>query len=177
LKEKNVKKEIFSFLRTIVITIACGLIINSTLIASAHVISGSMENTVMTDSRVMGLRFVYYFSNPDRFDIILFHPPEGEVSEYPFVKRIIGLPNERVEIIDGKVFINDSANPLEESYLKDDAYGNFGPFEVPENCYFVMGDNRNSSNDSRHWENRFIPKSSIIARLFLEYFPSPQLFK
>ena len=176
MKEKNIKKEIFSFVRMVIIAVACGIIINTTIIASAHVISGSMENTVMTDSRVMGLRFIYYFSEPDRFDIILFHPPEGESSTYPYVKRIIGLPNERIQIIDGKVYIDDSAVPLDEGFVKGFAYGNYGPFEVPDNCYFVMGDNRNGSIDSRHWSNRFVPRSSIIAKLYLEYFPSPQIF-
>ena len=175
-KEKNIKKEIVGFIKTMVIAIVCGVIINSTIIASAHVISGSMENTVMTDSRVMGLRFIYYFSEPDRFDIVLFHPPEGEVSSHPYVKRIIGLPNEKVEIIDGKVYVDDSINPLTEGYIKGFAYGNFGPFNVPDSCYFVMGDNRNSSVDSRHWNNRFIPRSSIIAKLYLEFYPTPHIF-
>ena len=173
-KEKNIKKEIVGFIKTIVIAIICGVIINSTIIASAHVISGSMENTIMTDSRVMGLRFIYYFSEPDRFDIVLFHPPEGADSSYPYVKRIIGLPNEKVEIIDGKVFIDDSISPLNEGYVKGFAYGNFGPFNVPDNGYFVMGDNRNSSTDSRHWNNAFIPRSSIIAKLYLEFYPTPR---
>jgi len=137
-KEKNTKKEIISFIRTVAIAVVCGLILNYTVIASAHVVSGSMENTVMTNSRVMGLRLTYLFSEPSRFDIILFHPPEGEVSDYPFVKRIIGLPNEKVEIINGKVYINDSTIPLDEGYIKGVAHGDFGPFEVPENCYFVM---------------------------------------
>ena len=175
-KEKNIKKEILSFIRMVVIAVVCGVIINSTIIASAHVISGSMENTVMTDSRVMGLRFVYYFSEPDRFDIILFQPPEGENQDHPYIKRIIGLPNEKIEIIDGKVYINDSENPLDEEFVKGFPYGNFGPFEIPDKCYFVMGDNRNGSLDSRHWGNRFVPRNSIIAKLYLEYFPSPQLF-
>ena len=175
-KKRNIKREIISFIVTIAIALVCGVIINSTIIASAHVISGSMEDTVMTDSRVMGLRFIYYFSEPERFDIILFHPPEGEDSTHPYVKRIIGLPNEKVEIIDGKVYIDDSAVPLDEDFIKGSAYGNHGPFDVPNNCYFVMGDNRNGSLDSRHWSNRFIPRSSIIAKLYLEYFPSPQIF-
>ena len=175
-KEKNIKKEIISFIRTVVIALICGIIINYTIIASAHVISGSMENTVMTDSRVMGLRLTYLFKEPDRFDIILFHPPEGEVSSYPYVKRIIGLPNETIEIIDGKVFIDNSTIPLAEDFIKGDTRGDFGPFDVPDNSYFVMGDNRNGSLDSRHWENRFIPKNSIIAKLYFEYYPSPQIF-
>ena len=175
-KERNIKKEIFSFVRMVIIAVVCGLIINNTIIASAHVISGSMENTVMTDSRVMGLRFIYYFSDPERFDIILFHPPEGEISSHPYVKRIIGLPNEKVEIVDGKVYINDSANPLDEGFVKGTAFGSFGPFEVPENSYFVMGDNRNGSQDSRHWNNSFIPRNRIIAKLYLEFYPSPQIF-
>jgi len=172
-KEKNIKKEILSYVRVIAIAVVCGLIINYTIIASAHVVSGSMENTIMTDSRVMGLRLTYLVSKPNRFDIILFHPPEGEVSEHPYIKRIIGLPNEKIEIIDGKVYINDSTTPLEEDYVKDIAHGSFGPFEIPENSYFVMGDNRNGSSDSRHWINSFVTKKSIIAKLYLEYFPSP----
>ena len=174
--EKSTTKEIISYIRTFVIVIICGVILHSTVIASAQVISGSMENTVMTDSRVIGLRFIYYFSEPDRFDIILFHPPEGEESDHPYVKRIIGLPNEKIEIIDGKVYIDDSIIPLDEDYIKGIAQGDFGPFEVPDSSYFVMGDNRNGSSDSRHWDNRFVPRSSIIAKLYLEYYPTPHLF-
>ena len=92
------------------------------------------------------------------------------------IKRIIGLPNEKVEIIDGKVYIDDSISPLNEVFIKGFASGNFGPFNVPDNNYFVMGDNRNSSIDSRHWNNRFIPRSSIIAKLYLEFYPTPHIF-
>jgi len=175
MKEKF-KKELFSWLQTFIFAIVIGLVIHNTITASALVISGSMENTIMTNSRVMGLRFVYLISDPERFDIILFHPPDSK-SEMPYVKRIVGLPNEKVDIVDGKVYINDSVIPLDDSFSKGVPHGNFGPFNVPDNSYFVMGDNRNSSTDSRHWENSFISRSSIIAKLYFEIFPSPHMFR
>jgi len=176
LKERNFKKELVSFIRTLVIAVVCGIIINNTLITSAHVISGSMENTVMTDSRVMGLRFIYSISDPERFDIILFHPPDND-SSIPYVKRIIGLPDETLEIIDGRVYINGSPTPLDESFIKGVARGNFGPVVVPDNSYFVMGDNRNGSIDSRHWQSAFVSRSDIIAKLYFEFYPTPHVFE
>jgi len=133
-----------------------------------------MENTIMTDSRVMGLRVSYLLNEPGRYDIILFNPPD-DVTSIPYVKRIIGLPNETVNIIEGKVYINDSDIPLDDSFIKDTARGNYGPFIIPDNCYFVLGDNRNGSNDSRHWSNKYVPRDNIIGRLYLELYPSPHL--
>jgi len=133
-----------------------------------------MENTIMTNSRVMGLRVTYLVSEPERFDVIIFRPTDGDQT-IQNVKRIIGLPNERIRIIDGRVFINDSTIPLDEDFIKGTAQGNFGPFDIPENSYFVMGDNRNASSDSRHWQNRFVPRENIIGKLYLSYFPIPHL--
>jgi len=172
--KKNVLKEIFGWVRSIAIAVVCALIINNTLIASAVVISSSMEDTIKTDSRVMGLRIAYLFSEPKRFDIILFPPPDAQ-AEIPYLKRIIGLPNEKVEIIDGKVYINDSTVPLEDSFIKGEAFGNFGPFYIPDDSYFVMGDNRNGSNDSRHWINKFVHRDGIIGKVYFEYFPTPHI--
>jgi len=174
MKKKRIVKEILSWIRSLVIALVCALIINKTLIASAVVVSSSMENTIMTDSRVMGLRVSYVFSEPKRFDIILFHPPDDEAS-IPYVKRIIGLPNEKVEIKSGKVYIDDSDVPLDDSFVKEVARGDYGPFSVPDGCYFVLGDNRNGSNDSRHWKNRYVPKENIIGRLYIELYPSPHI--
>ena len=174
MKDKKTIKELIKLVQMVAIAIVIGIFIQSTIIASAHVISGSMENTIMTDSRVVGLRVTYLVSNPDRFDIIMFNPTDGDLS-MPHIKRIIGLPNERIEIVDGKVFINDHTIPLEENFIKDIARESFGPFDIPENSYFVMGDNRNGSMDSRHWENRFIPRDNIIGKLYFSYFPIPHL--
>ncbi|MCL2662776.1 MAG: signal peptidase I [Oscillospiraceae bacterium] len=174
MKERKFKKELLNLFRTVVIAVIFGLFIQSTITTSAHVISGSMEDTIMTDSRVMGLRVSYLFCEPERFDIIIFQPTEGDQS-IPHIKRIIGLPNEEIRIVDGRVFINGSTVPLDEDFIKGISQGNFGPFNVPENSYFVMGDNRNGSSDSRHWHNRYVPRGNIIGKLYFSYFPIPHL--
>ena len=174
MKAKSIGREIFSFIRYLVIAFVCALIINNTLVASALVISSSMENTIMTDSRVMGLRVAYIRNEPERFDIILFEPPDDAAS-MPYVKRIIGLPNEKVEIISGKVYINDSDVPLNDSFIKEEPQGDFGPFYVPDGSYFVLGDNRNGSQDSRFWVNHFVPRDNIIGKLYIEFYPAPHI--
>lgn len=174
MKTHKVAKEIFGWVKTLVIALVCALIINHTFIASALVISSSMENTIMTHSRVMGLRVAYFLSDPQRFDIILFHPPD-DITSIPYVKRIIGLPYEKVEIIDGKVYIDDSEVPLDDSFIKEAARGDFGPFIVPAGCYFVLGDNRNDSHDSRFWLNKYVPRDEILGKIYFEFFPSPHL--
>lgn len=96
-KKKKILKEIFGFIKVLAVGFVFALIINNYMIVNAVVISGSMESTVMTDSRVIGSRLVYAVSEPQRFDIILLRFPDDETRE-PFLKRIIGLPNEKVEI-------------------------------------------------------------------------------
>ena len=174
MNEKKLVKALLSWVKTLMLAVLVGVIVNTTLLASAHVVSGSMENTIMTDSRVMGLRVAYLFNEPGRFDVILFNSPNND-SPVPYVKRIIGIPSEKVEIINGKIFIDDSNIPLDDYFIKEVAQGNAGPFFVPEGCYFVLGDNRDGSSDSRHWENRYVPREYIIGRLYLIYFPSPQM--
>jgi len=171
----KISKEIIGWLKAIIFAFIGALIINNTLLASALVVSSSMENTIMTDSRVMGLRVAYLVSDPKRFDIILFQPPDDDAS-IPYVKRIIGLPFEEIEIIEGKVYIDDSDVPLDDYFIKEEALGDFGPVTVPEGCYFVMGDNRNDSHDSRFWNNTFIPREGIIGKLYFVYYPSPHFF-
>ena len=84
-------------------------------------------------------------------------------------------PGDKVEIIDGKVYINDSETPLEDSYVPETPLGSFGPYEVPENCYFMMGDNRNNSKDSRYWTNTFVRFDQIVGKAEIRYFPSIKL--
>ena len=144
------------------------LFVNFVVLINSTVISGSMEETINTDDRVLGFRCAYWLSEPKRGDIVIFE--EEETGRY-LLKRIIGLPGDTVVIQKGEVLIN--GEPLQEDYLNVITRGSFGPYEVPEGEYFVMGDNRNNSNDSRYWQYPFITKRQILGKIFLRYYPIP----
>ena len=157
----------------IVIALAVALFINFFIIVNSTVPTGSMENTIMSGSRMIGFRIAYLFGQPKRGDIIVFKYPD-DPSQY-FVKRIIGLPGETVEVVDGITFIN--GKQLEEEYINDDywlsnlEYEDYGPYTVPEDSYFMMGDNRGNSRDSRKWTNTFVNRKAIIGKAWLCYWP------
>jgi signal peptidase I len=150
-KKQARKKEIFSWIRMVVIGIVVALVMTQVIIINAKIPSGSMENTIMTGDRLIGFRFAYWFDDPQRGDIVLFDYPVDESTLY--IKRVIGLPGETVEIRNGKIYIDGSTEPLEEDYLKEDwVVRNDGfTFQVPEGSYLVLGDNRNNSADARYW--------------------------
>lgn len=166
---KSKGKEILSWVKVIIIAIVIAFAIDFFIIANASVPSGSMEDTIPTSARIIGLRLDYLFEDPKRGDIVIFKYPDDESTDY--VKRIIGLPGETVEIKDGKVYINGSDTPLDEPYVKGTPTGDFGPYHVPEDCYFMMGDNREDSWDSRYWDNTYVQRSKIVAKVYFMYFP------
>lgn len=169
LKGKKVKKIFKECFDMIVIPVLLALFCSKVLIVNATIPSGSMENTIHPGDRIIGLRLAYLCQEPKREDIVIFRFPDDE--SQVFIKRVIGLPGETVRIVDGQVYIDGSETPLEEMYLKEVPQGSFGPFEVPEDCYFVMGDNRNHSHDSRYWENHFVKKDEILAKAVFQYYP------
>ncbi|MDO5550511.1 MAG: signal peptidase I [Lachnospiraceae bacterium] len=170
----NLKAEIISWIQ-ILLTAACiAFVLNTFIIANSKVPSGSMENTIMTDDRVIGSRLTYRFSDPERGDIAIFHFPDDESIYY--VKRIIGLPGDTVDIINGAVYLNGSETPLEEPYLKEAMLPEEDMhFEVPEDSYFMMGDNRNFSYDARYWNNHFVKRDKIIAKVMFRYWPLTEM--
>lgn len=140
-KEKDsTAKELFQWLIAILAAVAIALFVDNFLIVNAQIPSGSMENTIMTGDRVVGNRLSYLTKDPERYDVIIFKYPDDE--SQLFIKRIIGLPGETVEIRDGHIYIDGSSEPLEDVETKEYMVGNYGPYTVPEGCYFVMGDNR-----------------------------------
>lgn len=167
---------VLDWIVVIVIALAAALFINFFIIVNSTVPTGSMENTIMSGSRMIGFRVAYLFGEPQRGDIIVFRYPD-DPSEF-FVKRIIGLPGETVEIVDGITYIN--GNQLEESYINSNYWltdlenEDYGPYVVPENSYFMMGDNRGNSKDSRKWVNTFVSKDAIIGKAWLCYWPFSQ---
>ena len=168
-EKTSVGKELFQWVLVIIGAVILAFLIDTFVIVNAQIPSGSMENTIMTGDRVFGNRLAYRFSDPKRFDIIIFKYPDDE--SQLFIKRIIGLPGETVEIHDGNIYINGSDTPLEDVDIKEPMEGSFGPYTVPEGCYFVMGDNRNNSRDSRYWENTFVSEDEILGKAVLRYWP------
>lgn len=165
------KKEVKSFAVTLFFTLAIVLVLKNFVIINANVPTGSMENTIMPDDNILGYRLAYLTEDPQRGDVIFFPFPDNEKEKY--VKRIIGLPGETVTIIEGKIYINDSTEPLDEPYLKEEWTRGTGPyvFEIPEDSYLCLGDNRNRSADAREWNNPYVKREKIIGKAIFTYFP------
>lgn len=164
----TVKKEVFSWVKTILLAAILAGAVNSFLIVNAEVPTGSMENTIMAGDRILALRTSYWLGEPERGDITVFRYPDDPTGNTLYVKRIIGLPGDTVQVEDGEVFVNGET--LEEDYIAEITDGDFGPYTVPEGCYFMMGDNRNHSVDSRFWENKFVEKDEILGKVVLRYY-------
>lgn len=129
---------------------------------TAIIPTASMYPTLPSPCFSFSTRAAYWENDPERGDIVLFKRdiPDSKV----YAKRIVGLPGDTIEIKHGVTYINGEA--LEEKYLRetpDDE--DFGPFNVPEDSYFMMGDNRNNSYDSRYWDEHFVPRKSIISKV------------
>ena len=161
--------EFLSWVITIVAAVLIAMFLNRFVLINAEIPSGSMENTIMTGDKLIGFRWSYLFSGPERGDIIIFKFPDDESQNY--VKRVIGCPGDTVKIEDGKVYVNGEL--LEEDYLKETWTVATGPytFEVPEDSYFVMGDNRNNSYDGRYWTNTYVKKDKILGKAIFRYWP------
>lgn len=159
-------KEALSWVKTILLAAVLAALVNTFLIVNAKVPTGSMENTIMTGDRFIALRTAYWVEEPVRGDVVVFRYPDSPDTLY--VKRIIGEGGDRVLIEDGTVYVNGTA--LEEDYIAEQTIGNFGPYDVPEGCYFMMGDNRNHSLDSRFWENQYVERDEILGKVVLCYY-------
>lgn len=173
--QKNEKKtnpvadEIWEYVKMIAVVVVVVLLVNNFILINARIPSPSMENTIMVKDQIFGNRLAYLFDDPERFDIVIFRYPDNE--EQLFIKRVIGLPGETVNIVDGKVYIDGSDTPLDDSFCPEVPTGNFGPYEVPEGNYFMLGDNRNLSRDSRYWNNTYVAKDKILGKALLRYWP------
>ncbi len=174
--ETSLAREVFEWILVIVISAALAFALDKFIIVNAKIPSASMEPTIMTGDRLIGSRLAYKDEDPQRGDVVIFLFPDNE-EEY-FIKRVIGLPGETVNIRSGKVYINDSPYPLDESaYIVTEPLGDFGPYVVPEGAYFMMGDNRNNSLDSRFWNQKYVYKDKILGKAWVRYFPHPSGIK
>lgn len=175
-KKFSIVKEILSYVQIVCIAAIAALLINYFVIVNASIPSGSMNNTIMEGDHLIGFRLAYTFSGPERGDIIIFNYPDDPSQK--FVKRVIGLPGDIVEIKTEysenvpvtSVYVN--GQKLNEPYLKEPMalLSENSVFIVPADSYFVLGDNRNDSKDSRYWQNTYVPKEYILAKAIFKYY-------
>ncbi|NPV52159.1 MAG: signal peptidase I [Firmicutes bacterium] len=163
----KVRAEVMEYLQAFVIAVVLAAFI-ITFIAQSFVVQGSsMEPTLHNGERLLVNKFIYRFREPARGEIVVFRYPFDPRRK--FIKRVIGVPGDRMEIRDGSVFLNGSK--LDEPYTLDLTYGTYGPEVVPEGRVFVLGDNRNNSEDSRFADVGFVPLSNVVGHAFLIYWP------
>jgi len=173
--KSKVLEEIFSWIKVIIFAVIFALFINQVVIVNASVPTGSMENNIMAGDRIVAFRLAYLFDEPKRFDIVVFPNPD-DVSTL-FVKRVIGLPGETLEVKDGKVYIDGALAPLDDSFVKEEPRGDYGPYVIPEGSYFMMGDNRNLSKDSRAWINKYVSEDDIMGKVVFSYFSKFRIYR
>jgi signal peptidase I len=173
---------------TIVLAVGAVLAIKAWVVNPYRIPSSSMEPTLhcaepeqgcLADfsDRVLANRFIYHFRDPRRGEIVVFQTPSGRNSQCyreptTFVKRIIGLPGETIEERVGRIFVDDK--PLDEPYVAPERRDRkSGRWQVPQGSYFMMGDNRAQSCDSRDWGA--VPRGNLIGPVFAVYWPPQRI--
>ncbi len=172
--QKSKLREVLDFLTPIIIALIIAMILKYCVFANIIVPSGSMLNTIQEKDRLIVSRLDYKFNEPERYDVAVFKYPDDEKTL--FVKRIIGLPGETVNIVDGTVYVTGTDGKtieLRDDFVSDENKDNYnGTFVVPEDCYFVMGDNRDNSVDSRYWTTtNFVSRDKFIGKVMFRYYP------
>jgi len=144
------------------------VVIRPFIVEAYSIPSGSMRPTLMERDRILACKFIYRLRPPRRGEVVVFRaPPQAYSPGKNLIKRVIGLPGETVAVHDGKVYIN--GRPLHEPYVLEPPYYEFGPYQVPQGCVFVMGDNRNDSLDSHIWGP--LPIRNILGKAMVIWWP------
>jgi signal peptidase I len=161
----------FDWFETIVVALVLALIIRAFFLQVFWIPSGSMEPTLDIGDRIVVNKVIYHFRQPRRLEVVVFRAvPAMGVEKKDLIKRLVGLPGETLQVKNDVIYINGA--PLIEKHQanKDELFpANFGPVKIDADSYFVMGDNRPQSADSRYWG--FLPKQNLIGPAFLRIWP------
>jgi len=165
-----VRTSIVETLDACIFAAVLSLIIITFVVQAFYIPSGSMEPTLMVNDRILVAKFLYRLQPIARGDVIVFRYPLNPQRD--FVKRVIGLPGNQAQLKEGVVYI-DGQRISEKGYTIKPDYGNYGPVTVPRGDYFVLGDNRNNSEDSRFFG--YVPRANIIGKAIFIYWPPQRL--
>lgn len=170
--EKSLWNQIRENIVILAIALGLSLLIRTFVAEPRFIPSDSMFPTLEINDRLVIEKVSYYLNSPQFGDIIVFTPPSqlqeiGYGADQAFIKRIIGKPGQIIEVKNGRVYIDNE--PQFERYIAEEPHYQLPPVKVPDNSYFVMGDNRNDSNDSHVWG--FLPKENIIGRAVFRFWP------
>ena len=144
--KKSLKREIFEWIMVFVVAAAMAFVVRTFIFEPVRVDGSSMLNTLTDSEFMIATKFDYLFSDPERFDIVICNYPNTNDGMYR-VKRVIGMPGETMELRAGELYIDGQHIEQNFDMTANETY--FGPYTVPEGHYFVLGDNRNNSKDSR----------------------------
>lgn len=158
--------------RTIGLSVILALGIRTFVAEARWIPSESMVPTLQKYDKLIIDKLSYHFADPQRGDVVVFSPTDNIKKDNPelkdaFIKRVIGLPGDKVEIKGERVYVNDQ--PLRENYIEAAPQYQYGPVTVPSDSYLVLGDNRNNSYDSHFWG--FVPRDNIIGRAIVRFWP------
>ncbi len=161
------KSELMEWVQAIVIAFILSILIKTFLFEVILVDGYSMYPTLHEKDRIIASKLTYRISTPKRGDIVIFKNPDDMRLNY--IKRVIGVAGDRIEIRDGVVFVN--GEPSEESYINEPPFDDFYEQIVPEDTIFVLGDNRNHSRDSRDPNVGFIPLENVLGKAKIRIWP------
>ncbi len=166
-------------LQTIGLSVALALGIRQFVAEARYIPSESMTPTLLKNDRLVIEKLSYRFQEPQRGDIVVFWPPSEIVpagqKRDAFIKRIVGLPGDTVEVTNGRVVINGEVQ--NERYIQAPPNYEQEPLTIPPDSYFVLGDNRNASYDSHAWDiaRPFVPEDQIIGKAVVRFWPPTRL--
>jgi signal peptidase I len=163
-------------LTILVLAVGLAIFIRTFVAEPRYIPSESMLPTLEVGDRLIVEKLSYYTHPPQRGDIVVFAPPpqlqeQGYLEDQAFIKRVIGLPGEKIEVTNGRVYVDGEL--LIESYIAEAPNYGMSPMLVPPDRLFVMGDNRNNSNDSHVWG--FLPQANIIGHACFRFWPIERL--
>ncbi len=159
----------FDFAKTLIVAFLLAQLVMVSVAQAFQVEQYSMEPTLLPHDRVLVNKFLYRFRGPEQGDIIVLRYPRDPGRNY--IKRIVGLPGDKVQIQDGHLLVNDVR--AEEIYVNGAPTGDYGPETVPADSFFVLGDNRNNSEDSRAFG--FLKRDLVVGQAILIYWPVPRI--